>query len=526
MSASDDGIFVLGNYNLIEVLGIGAMGYVYRARQVNLDRDVAVKILSPKLAQETGYLDLFFREARTAASLEHPHIVPVFDYGVQQNVSYVAMRLLLGGSLGEKLQFRVDRRLQLPSIPETTSVLMQAASALDYAHARGVIHRDIKPSNLMFDQHGVVYIVDFGIAKLIGTTSSMKGGTFLGTPSFMAPEQWEGLSPTPVVDQYALGAVIYMMLTGHPPFEADTALALMSKHLKETPKDVQAYRPELPDQVNVVLHRAMAKQPDKRYPNAMTFAQEFAAAVQGLGGERSTGFLTYSLPQTAFTLPFPTPTGTAVVTSRVSTETSADPPATLRLSAAQGRNLILWVESAMLAVAVILIVILLMQRTGNDPPSTPVAAAAGAISSATPVLTAEPTLSPSSEGNIELAQLQSSSTPMLTDTPTPAATTEIIAADTAAVTGTVVPPVSPTSVSVARPTVPWHNGSHLKIMNSSGAWLRSHPSTRAAQIATLAYNNLVTATGNYFFDGRQWWWEVRASWGAVGWVEQYSLVEQ
>ncbi|MEO8395205.1 MAG: serine/threonine-protein kinase, partial [Chloroflexota bacterium] len=171
MASSDDGIFVLGNYKLIEVLGIGAMGYVYRARQLNLDRDVAVKILSPKLAVETGYTDLFIREARMAASLEHPNIVPVFDYGFEYEVSYVAMRLLLGGSLDERIQFRQKHNLALPSLFEIVSILTQAASALDYAHARGVIHRDIKPTNLMFDQHGTLYIVDFGIAKLVGTTT-------------------------------------------------------------------------------------------------------------------------------------------------------------------------------------------------------------------------------------------------------------------------------------------------------------------------------------------------------------------
>jgi serine/threonine-protein kinase len=170
LSATDLSQIILGNYQLIEVLGIGAMGYIYRARQTNLDRDVAIKILLPNLARDTDYINLFIREARTAAALEHPHIVPVIDYGVQLDVRYVAMRFLPGGSLGDRIDYQMDKGLPLPSLLETSRILSQAASALDYAHAQGVIHRDIKPNNLVFDQHGSVYIVDFGIAKLTGTT--------------------------------------------------------------------------------------------------------------------------------------------------------------------------------------------------------------------------------------------------------------------------------------------------------------------------------------------------------------------
>ncbi|MCD4686658.1 MAG: serine/threonine protein kinase, partial [Anaerolineae bacterium] len=197
----------LGEYELAELIGAGGMGAVYRAYQRKLERAVAVKILSTALASQSGYVERFQREARTSAALEHTNIVPVYDYGVQRELSYVVMRLLTGGSLSERMQRREDLGQPLPSLPEIADLLRQIASALDYAHSQHVIHRDIKPSNIMFDNQGSAYLVDFGIAKLTEASSVLTGtGTTMGTPAYMPPEQWRSETLTPAADQYALGA--------------------------------------------------------------------------------------------------------------------------------------------------------------------------------------------------------------------------------------------------------------------------------------------------------------------------------
>jgi oligopeptide transport system substrate-binding protein len=275
----------LGQYELREKLGAGGMGTVYRAYQANLKRIVAIKVLPADLSQSPGYLERFNREATTAASLEHAHIVPVYDYGTQRNISYVVMRLLTGGSLSARLAQRAGERNPLPSLGETADLLKQLASALDYAHSQGVIHRDIKPGNVMFDNQGDAYLVDFGIAKLLESTSRLTGtGMTMGTPSYMAPEQWRAEEVGPATDQYALGVMAYELVTGRLPFEAPTPYSLMHKHLNELPTPPHAWRPDIPEAVTQVLLRAMAKSPDERFPTVTAFAQAFDAAVQGAKG--------------------------------------------------------------------------------------------------------------------------------------------------------------------------------------------------------------------------------------------------
>jgi serine/threonine-protein kinase len=163
----------LGQYELRELLGAGGMGAVYRAYQPSLQRTVAIKVLKPELTSDPGYIERFTREARTSAALEHPNIIPIIDYGTQQDISYLVMRLLTGGSLSERVAQRAGTEHPLPSLGEIADLLRQVGSALDYAHNQGVIHRDIKPSNIMFDNHGNAYVVDFGIAKLLEATATL-----------------------------------------------------------------------------------------------------------------------------------------------------------------------------------------------------------------------------------------------------------------------------------------------------------------------------------------------------------------
>jgi serine/threonine protein kinase len=257
----------LGQYTLEELLGTGGMGAVYRAYQAALNRSVAVKVMPVTLAAEADFVDRFHREAETAAALEHPHIIPVHDYGVHEDTSYIVMRLLPGGTLADRMAHRAANNLPGPSLSEIDTLLHQLAGAFDYAHSRGVIHRDIKPSNIMFDDQGNAFLVDFGIAKLLQSTSTAltATGAVLGTPLYMAPEQWRAEQPGPSTDQYALGVTLYQLLTGRVPFEAPTPYGLMHKHLNEQPPAPHLVRPDLPQALTTTLQRALAKDTTNRH---------------------------------------------------------------------------------------------------------------------------------------------------------------------------------------------------------------------------------------------------------------------
>lgn len=292
-----------GQYELRELIGMGGMGAVYRAYQPSLQRFVALKLLPPSIGSESSYAERFKREAQTAARLEHAHIVPVYDYGNQGGIYYVVMRMLTGGSLSQRLEHAEQTDNKLPSLGETAEVLKQLARALDYAHSRGVIHRDIKASNVMFDDQGSPFLVDFGIAKLVGSNTNLTGtGMTMGTPSYMAPEQWKGESVTAATDQYALGVMTYIMVTGRLPFEGQTPFALMHKHLSEEPTPPQIWRSELPEAVKDVLYSAMAKAPRDRFPSIRAFADAFAEAVKETPGA-TTDFFTRELPVKPLAVP-------------------------------------------------------------------------------------------------------------------------------------------------------------------------------------------------------------------------------
>lgn len=290
----------LGQYELREYLGKGGMGAVYLGYQGSLKREVAVKILSLELSQEPEFMARFNREAQTIAALEHPHIVPIHDYGTQTGISYVVMRLLKGGTLEDRLEARYDSEGAMPSLSETAQLLQQIASALDYAHEMGVIHRDIKPSNIMFDTHGIPFLVDFGIAKILReSTASLtqSGAGTLGTPIYMAPEQWLNEKVTPKTDQYALGVVIYMMVTGQKPFDAETVYGLLQQHLNQTPARPHEIRADIPAAVTEVLEKALAKKQEDRYGTMVEFAQAFARAAGGIKDTETTNFFTFTLPR-------------------------------------------------------------------------------------------------------------------------------------------------------------------------------------------------------------------------------------
>ena len=264
----------IGRYEVKGLLGRGGMAVVFRALDPLFMRDVAVKVLPRELSREPNFRDRFEQEARIMASLEFPAVVPVYDFGYQDDQPYIVMRVMEGGSLDRWLR---ENRVGFAA---ATRIVAALAGALDRAHARGIVHRDLKPSNVLLDRYGAPHIADFGIAKLVQGTAS--GTTsVVGTPPYMSPEQWRGRSLDGRADVYALGVVLYELLTGTRPFNATSTPALMNQHLHQPVPQVRTANPTLPTEVQAVLERSLAKQRDHRYARAGELARAVSALATG-----------------------------------------------------------------------------------------------------------------------------------------------------------------------------------------------------------------------------------------------------
>ena len=250
----------LGDYEILGELGRGGMATVYLAHDIALDRKVAIKVISSAMVDE-AMAERFRREARTAAALNHPHIIPIYAVRDRNPLLFFAMKFIAGQSLDPIL-----RGAGALPIPMVQAILSQAGSALGYAHRRGVIHRDVKPANIMIDDEGWVLVTDFGIAKVSSAAGLTGTGVTVGTPAYMSPEQCLGKDLTGASDQYSLGMVGYEMITGQPPFKGDSAMALMFARFNETPKPIQDLRPDCPPALADTVMRMLDGEPEKRWP--------------------------------------------------------------------------------------------------------------------------------------------------------------------------------------------------------------------------------------------------------------------
>lgn len=272
---------MLGHYRIIRPLGYGGTATVFLAEDVNLQREVAVKVYFPGEDDTKDFLRRFAREARVLAQLDHPNILPVYEYGEQNGLAYLVMPLMAGGSLRDRL-----RVLHTMPAAEAVRMMEQILNALQYAHDRGLIHRDIKPGNMLFKADGTLMLSDFGLVKVVSPTgdlsqtndASITGRSIAGTPDYMAPEQILG-QVAPVSDIYGVGVALYEMLTGSRLFTAENYIGMLMKHLHEQPRPLRQLNPNISPTLEAVVMRALAKDPTQRYQRPIDFLQALHQAI-------------------------------------------------------------------------------------------------------------------------------------------------------------------------------------------------------------------------------------------------------
>ncbi|MEJ2487486.1 MAG: protein kinase [Anaerolineales bacterium] len=265
-----------GNYHFLERIGRGGMAEVYKGHHQKLDRAVAIKVLHSYLAEGEDFLGRFEREARSVANLRHNNIVQVYDFDIRDDHYYMVMEFVSGGTLGDWLK----RNAGEIDLQEVLRIIEKVADALDYAHSQGIIHRDIKPSNILLDEGDGVYLTDFGIARIVsGQTQFTATGALIGTPAYMSPEQCRGEEISHVSDIYSLGIILFEMLTGEIPYDSETPLSILQKHLTEPVPDIKRHRADLPHAFDTIISKALAKQAQDRYQSAGELAAALKEAV-------------------------------------------------------------------------------------------------------------------------------------------------------------------------------------------------------------------------------------------------------
>jgi len=275
---TSSGSVLFGKYRVLQKIGEGASGAVFKAQDTQLRRIVALKVLSPLLLRDPKVVESFLREARTAARLTGPHLVPVFEVGEARGYYYIAMQYMAGGTLRSRLKQGSPLRSR-----EVVRIVEHVASALEVLHKAKAVHRDIKPSNILFDNEGNAYLGDFGLARATEVSSLSSSGQVSGTAAYLSPELARGRHVGPRSDVYSLGVVAYEMLTGRLPFQPEipTLAAYISAHLLEPPPPPSHFNPQLSPAVDAVLLKVLAKDPSMRFPTARAFAAALRQALEG-----------------------------------------------------------------------------------------------------------------------------------------------------------------------------------------------------------------------------------------------------
>jgi serine/threonine protein kinase len=274
----------LEGYRIEAELGRGGQAVVYRATQLSLQRQVALKVVTAGLGLDPGFMERFRREGVSAAQLDHPHVVPVYEAGESDGIAFIAMKLIDGPTLDALV-----RAEGLLPPRRALALLGQAAEALDYAAARGLVHRDVKPANILIGPGDHAYLSDFGLTKALESTTALtRSGTWMGTLEYIAPEQIRGEQVTPAADRYALGVIAYELLTGRSPFPREDRAAVMYAHLHDVPAPPSEVRPELGPAVDAVMERALAKDPAERPATAVQLVDELRRAVESVAARGGT----------------------------------------------------------------------------------------------------------------------------------------------------------------------------------------------------------------------------------------------
>ncbi len=447
----------LGQYELIEPIGEGGMATVYRARQTSVGRDVAVKIIHAGMANNPESVKRFEREAHTIASLSHPHILKLFDYGQNDDLLYLVMELMAGGSLSRLLHHGPA------SVELTTRLVNQVAQALDYAHRQGIVHRDLKPQNVLLDASQNAFLSDFGIVKLLQANASFtQDGLLLGTPGYMAPEQWISTTIDARTDIYAFGVMLFELLTGKLPFTGDTPFNVMNQHMMQPPPSLHSLGVEVPAAVERVIQQALAKEPNDRFQTAGELADAFNQAVQPGGREQ--------VDSSSGRKPITDPGQKKIAKSRITTTALAVQPRT----SARPVRFIAIISGALVALSVVAIAVVLLSKAPTNlfVTGTPIVSAntlvSGAVSpemsgepvglasvpsatsSVTPTMTHQQTATETASAILPPPTFTKTTTvTLLPATPT-ASTTAILATFTETPTTTPLPP-TPTASATAIP---------------------------------------------------------------------------
>ncbi len=497
----------LGQYQIVEEIGHGGMANVYRAIQPSMSREVAIKVLPAHFLQDRTFLERFTREVKVMARLQHPHILPVYDAGEENGLPYIVMAYMKGGTLADRIR---ESQGGLP-LDEVVRLVDQIAKALDFAHRHGIIHRDFKPSNVLLDTEGNTYLADFGIAKATETTAQLTGSGIVGTPAYMAPEMSEPGEPSLLVDVYALGVTLFQMLVGKQPYEAPTPMGLLMAHVAQPIPDVRHYRSDLPDAVQTVIVRAMAKEPRARYQSAGALAADLSAAAGGAplaaAGPESQWSAVWEAPTMDESVATPRPQIHATQQPVLPQAAPATSPVSVSPSAQRSFGSLVWIGGAV-GVFLLLCVLVALGLAWGLPQIL-------ARSAATPMATAPNTSVPVSDA--------APPTPMPTAIPT---STPVVIEPTATEYPTSTPDLSSYEFEIEQAIVDFDREMRYLLENCDTSRIATEALGKALQDRYDAYDTVCVQAGCRWVYDHRGIEVVEIHWLGSDWVEVDAMVDR